>query len=114
MPFLEMHFCPTWAGMLMWRAVQPDMKEDQVVGSRILVAGMPGTGKSSIIAALARSGECDTPLFVGGCASNMGSFLDSFERIVLLTAPTAIVPTGLPLPTVIERVREIAVAGPQT
>ncbi len=97
---------------------------------RILITGMSGTGKSTVVAELARRGHRaidlddnqwsawmpadgdptganpghdwlwredrvdrlladagDAPLFVGGCASNMGRFIGRFDRIVLLTAP---------------------------
>ncbi|WP_372424776.1 AAA family ATPase [Salinarimonas chemoclinalis] len=40
--------------------------------------------------------ERDAPLFVAGCASNMGAFVRLFDRVVLLTAP---------LPLLLDRVR---------
>ncbi|MPY67802.1 AAA family ATPase [Deinococcus sp. SDU3-2] len=90
---------------------------------RVLITGMSGTGKSSVVRELARRGfravDTDTddwsewttdaegqpdwiwregpmrallaeearPLFVCGCKSNQGAFYDSFDRVVLLSAP---------------------------
>ena len=96
----------------------------------VLITGMSGTGKSSVIIALRDAGhraidldeggwsgwipsdgnptgakpghdwlwdetrlkallaeDHDTPLFVAGCAPNMGQFIQDFEVIVLLSAP---------------------------
>lgn len=104
---------------------------------RVLVTGMSGTGKSTLIAALAARGceavDADTdeysewaavggedvagtpvepgrdwqwredriaallaaeragPLFLAGCAANMGRFLPQFDRVILLRAPAAII-----------------------
>lgn len=97
---------------------------------RVLITGMSGTGKSTVVQALAARGEnavdldadpwsvwvpaegnptgaregrdwvwredrvdallaapADQPLFVSGCAANMGAFVPRFDRVVLLTAP---------------------------
>lgn len=97
---------------------------------KVLITGMSGTGKSTIIAALKTRGhraidldldgwstwatcegnptgakpgydwiwnearlkellaeDAPGPLFVAGCAPNMGRFKSSFDRIVLLSAP---------------------------
>jgi len=115
-----------WA-RLPWRS---DGKARQFMAPNILITGMSGTGKSSVITALTEnglgaydldadgfsnwvpcegnptgarqgfdwhwneqklahllSGERETPLFVAGCAPNMGRFLTWFDRIVVLTAP---------------------------
>ena len=105
----------------------------------VLITGMSGTGKSSVVAALRRSGHraidldedgwsvwmpCegnptganpghdwvwdqhrltallrearDEPLFIAGCAPNMGHFTAEIDRIVVLHAP---------VDTLLERVR---------
>ena len=106
--------------------------------TRILLTGISGVGKSTLIEALAVRGEravdldgdeysewvevgdddatpgspvepdCDWAwradrvadllgrdkdgvLFVSGCAANMGQFLDSFDRVILLSAPEAVI-----------------------
>ena len=82
--------------------------------ARVLVTGMSGTGKSSLLAELARRGHrvVDTDegdwmdgldwheakierlldeepsLFVSGCVENQGRFYDRFDAVVLLSAPT--------------------------
>lgn len=91
---------------------------------RILLTGMSGTGKSTIISELRARGykavDMDEPgwseyapdgdwiwredrahtllssvqagevLFVSGCASNQGKFYPQFEKIVLFSAPAAV------------------------
>ena len=97
---------------------------------KVLITGMSGTGKSTVIKALAKAGQravdldadgwsrwapcegdptgakpghdwmwdevrlfellaeaTDEPLFVAGCAPNMGRFTPLFDRIILLSAP---------------------------
>lgn len=106
--------------------------------SRVLITGMSGTGKTTIVRELSSrgykavdldcdafsmwvtaepdpefpdnevqpgrdwvwredrvrallSGHDDDPLFVSGCASNMAQFVASFDLIVLLSAPDAVI-----------------------
>jgi dephospho-CoA kinase len=102
---------------------------------RVLITGMSGTGKSTVVAALAARGfkavDADSPdfsevvgvpdgvitgigpgvdwvwredriaallatedadvLFVGGCASNQGTFSAQFDHVVLLTASADVI-----------------------
>jgi adenylate kinase family enzyme len=85
--------------------------------ARILVTGMSGTGKSTLLTELARRGyqtvdtdygdwerprgrwdesrmaallEGQPDLIVSGTVENQGSFYDRFEHVVLLSAPTEI------------------------
>lgn len=86
--------------------------------TRILVTGMSGTGKSTLLADLARRGHTtvetdvdgwttaeglwDEPritalldahasLVIAGTVENQGSFRDRFDHVVLLTAPSDII-----------------------
>jgi shikimate kinase len=58
---------------------------------RVLLTGMSGTGKSTVIEELAARGYMSADdagvLFLGGCAPNQGKFYAQFDHIVLLTAP---------------------------
>jgi dephospho-CoA kinase len=61
---------------------------------RVLLTGMSGTGKSTVINELgARGYKADDAdaLFLSGCSPNQGKFYPQFDHIVLLTAPAAVI-----------------------
>jgi len=88
--------------------------------ARTLVTGMSGTGKSTLLAELARRGHqtvdtdyggwvtpsgmwdedrmsallnCERNVVVSGTVENQGGFYDRFEHVVLLTAPVDVLIT---------------------
>ncbi len=98
-------------------ANDPRPTADAPRGARILVTGMSGTGKSTLLAALAARGhrtvdtdydgwtladgtwdearmdrllDTDGALVVSGTVENQGRFADRFEQIVLLSAPVEV------------------------
>jgi dephospho-CoA kinase len=82
----------------------------RVLVAVVLVTGMSGTGKSAVLAELARRGyrvvdadygedlidellaeHDDGVLFVSGCVPNQGKFYPRFDAVVLLSAPADVI-----------------------